>query len=300
MRIAASGQGGSLKAPRKGAPAEPEAGPPSPPRRREMRKIEMIEPNFESLGSGDERPEPQTHFLMLNCMVLTRVTERAATMSGTSTNCDNFDEEVTSYVKSLLGGFSNPSAADDLKPHLFDYDAELLKTMDGVGDGAFEYTVCKTENDLLVLSAAVFDPRDKAPEQIAEFKHGIQGQMGRSGTHYYFAFSYANAVVYLDDTLGAILEKISLGLDKYSTILSYITGHPFDLADRLGDSEVHRLVRINHTTGRRIRLERKQDEFLDAYLEWRSRRTDEAKHRVLVLADELKKLDPTFTYLPEK
>jgi len=260
----------------------------------------MIEQNFEKLSSESQGSTPPARFLMLNCMLLTRVTERASGEPGAPANSDHFDEEVTNYLKSLLGGFSNPASADALKANLFDYDTELLKTMNATQDGSFEYTVCRTEDDLLVLSAAVLDPREKTPIETAEFKHGIQGQMGRSGTHYYFAFSYANGVVYLADTVSAILEKIALGLDKYSTILSYITGKPFDLAQRLSQSEVHRLVRINEITGRRLRLERKQDEFLDAYLEWRSRRTDDAKKRVLLIAGELKKLDPSFTYSPEK
>jgi hypothetical protein len=260
----------------------------------------MIEPNFDKLDSKTTGSTMPIAFLMLNCMLLTRVTERSAAQPGTTSDSDHFDDEVTTYLKSLLGGFSNPSTAEELRANLFDYDAELLRTMDAKGDGAFEYTVCRTENDLLVLSAAVFDPRDKMPGQTSEFKHGIQGQMGRSGTHYYFAFSYANGFVYLADTVSAILEKIALGLDKYSTILSYISGKPFDLAERLSRSEVHRMVRVNETAGRRLKLERKQDEFLDAYLEWRSRRTDEAMKRVLLLADQLKKIDPTFTYSPEK
>jgi hypothetical protein len=142
---------------------------------------------------------------------------------------------------------------------------------------------------------AVFDAREVAAAGTGQFKHGAQGQMGRSGAHYYFAFSYVNAVPSMPSAADAALQKISLGLDKYATILSYITGKPFDLACRLSAGETYCLARSVETAGRRLRLERKKDEFLDAYLEWKARRTEDARQRVLVIAEELHRLDPSFT-----
>jgi hypothetical protein len=91
-------------------------------------------------------------------------------------------------------------------------------------------------------------------------------------------------------------ENLPPGLWKYSTILAYVTGQEFEFPDRFSESEIYHLVRTVAKTGRRIRLERKQNEFLDAYVDWRDNRTEEAKIKVLTVADELKRLDPTFSY----
>lgn len=248
---------------------------------------------------NDKHPDDNSNgnrwLLMINCLVLTRTTD-GRDPAGAVAKDDNFCEEAAAYVRSLLAGFSNPGLADTLVPHLFDYDVDLLKKTQAAADAAVRYVLCRTDNDLVVLSAAVLDASAVERGGASRFKHGAQGQMGRSGAHYYFAFSYVNTVPTILLVVATLLEKIGMGLDKYATILSYITGKPFDLAARLASAEVYHLERYVETTGRRIRLERKQDEFLDAYLEWREHRTEDAKKRVLLIAKELHILDPTFTY----
>jgi len=95
-----------------------------------------------------------------------------------------------------------------------------------------------------------------------------------------------------------VLDQLSKGFDKYVTILTYLRGEYFDIVKRLSDGEIYHLLRSVEASGRRLRLERKQDEFLDAYLEWKKRGTERAKKKVVVLAEELRGLDPTFKYKP--
>jgi hypothetical protein len=95
-------------------------------------------------------------------------------------------------------------------------------------------------------------------------------------------------------------EGLPLGLDKYAAILAYVTSESFTLADRFAGSEVYHLIRSVERTGNRLRLENKQNEFLDAYREWKADHNEEARKRMLTVADELRRLDPTFSYTPEK
>jgi hypothetical protein len=252
----------------------------------------MTEPALDKPAAEDSNG--RRWFLMLNCLLLTKVVDGAEAASSQPKD-DNFEEEAGAYVRNLLAGFANPAHADQLLPNLFDYDVDLLKKAQAASEATIRYTLCRTVNDLVVLSVAVFDYREAARWDMSRFTHGTQGQMGRSGAHYYFAFSYVNAVPSIATAATSLLEKIALGLDKYATILSYITGKPFDLAARLSEGEVYHLARSVETAGKRLRLERKQDEFLDAYLEWRQCRTEDAKKRVLDLAQELQRMDPTFT-----
>jgi hypothetical protein len=232
---------------------------------------------------------------MLNCLLLTRINDA----SGGGPDGDAYNEEIGTYIRSLATGVSDPSSLETLKPYLFDYDIEALRHLAASRDSAVRYLVCRAANDVLILSVGVFDA---PPGELAtpRFPNGSQGQMGRGEVYYHFAFSYANRVTGVPQAVAAVIEKIATGLEKYSTILSYMTGLPYDLTARLQDCEVHHLTRSIETTGKQKRLERKRDEFLDAYQEWKARQTEEARCRVLMAADQLRRLDPTFTYVPDQ
>jgi hypothetical protein len=122
--------------------------------------------------------------------------------------------------------------------------------------------------------------------------------MGKGQTYYHFAFSYSKRLPGLGETVSEVLEKLSKGFEKYVTILTYLRGEYFDIVKRISDGEIYHLMRSVEATGKRIQLERKQNDFLDAYMEWRIQGTDDAKHRVITIAEELKGIDPTFTYSP--
>ncbi|MFH1221267.1 MAG: hypothetical protein V1694_12560 [Candidatus Eisenbacteria bacterium] len=242
-----------------------------------------------------------TQFLMLNCLLLTQVEEAEVTDAQSGCREDHrFEEEVSSYLENLLRAFSDPPTAEHLKPYLFDYDIEVMRRLETAEDVSVKYMIATAERDLLIVAVAVFEGADQAdvPSE-AEFKHGTQGQMGRGQSHYHFAFSYSNKVVDAKQAVASLLGKFSIGLEKYTTILSYVTNGPVDVAAKFANADIYHLARSVATTGRHIRLEYKQNEFLDAYLEWRQRRTEDAKQRVLSIADELREMDPTFSYTPE-
>jgi hypothetical protein len=248
--------------------------------------------NLDSKGAKEH-----TCFLMLNCLLLTRITD-GNQPGEAGTDNDTYDDEIATYVRTLQQGISKPSDIDNLKSYLFDYDLQVLTRLGASRDGAIRYMICRAANDALVVSVGIFDAPEQEDPDNPRFPHGSQGQMGRGEAYYHFAFSYTGRVVGIAETVGAAIEKISVGLDKYATILAYITGKPFELSHRLADCDVYHLVRSIEKTGKQIRLERKQDQFLDAYLEWRASRTEEARIRMMSIADELRRLDPTFTYTP--
>jgi hypothetical protein len=123
--------------------------------------------------------------------------------------------------------------------------------------------------------------------------------MGRGQTYYHFAFSYSKRLPGVGETISDVLEQLSKGFEKYVTILTYMRGEYFDIVQRLSDGEIYHLMRSVEESGKRLKLERKQNEFLDAYMNWRNMGTEEARSRVVSIAEELRSLDPTFTYKPK-
>lgn len=244
----------------------------------------------------DAKPTDDTQLMMLNCLILSRTKE------GKSANDDDrFDEEVGAYFTSLRKAFSDPDRIELLTPYLFGYDIEALERLAHSDDGAVRYLVCKAKDDVLILAVAVFDSAGEAALPVGPpFKHGSQGQMGRGPAYFHYAFSYSRRVANAREAMEIVEEGLPLGIDKYAAILAYVTSESFTLADRFAGSEVYHLIRSVERTGQRTKLQRKHNEFLDAYLEWRDNHTEEARTRVVTVADELKRLDPNFSYTLEE
>jgi hypothetical protein len=226
---------------------------------------------------------------MLNCLLLTRV------KNDLGTGDDRFEQEVNVYLANLLTAFSKPSYIEHLRPYLSDYDIEVFRRLENSNDARLKYTIYKANADFLLFSIGVFDSAGEASLPMGpELKHGKQGQMGKGQVYYHFAFSYSRRVPGVRAAVSEVLDKLSKGFEKYVTILTYLRGEYFDIVKRLSDGEIYHLLRSVEATGKKIQLERKQNEFLDAYMDWRSQNTKEARTRVISVAAELRKLDPTF------
>jgi hypothetical protein len=238
----------------------------------------------------NKHKEP-TFFFMLNCLLLTRV------QNDLESEDSAFEQEVNVYLANLLTAFANPSYVDCLRPYLSEHDIELFRRLEKSNDARLKYTIYKANADFLLFSIGVFDSDgEHAIPPGPQFRHGHQGQMGKGQTYYHFAFSYSKRVPGIGGTMTEVLEQLAKGFDKYVTILTYLRGEYFDIVKRLSDGEIYHLMRSVEASGRRIQLEKKQDEFLDAYMAWKKHHTDRAKQKVMVLAEELRGLDPSFKY----
>jgi hypothetical protein len=123
--------------------------------------------------------------------------------------------------------------------------------------------------------------------------------MGRNQGFYHFAFSYSTGDRGTPGEIAEACKQLSMGFEKYSTILTYSAGMYYDLGERLAQAEVYKLTRATEATRRRSALERKRNEFLDAYLAWKRQRDEAARDRMRLVAEDLRSLDPSFTFKPK-
>jgi hypothetical protein len=162
----------------------------------------------------------------------------------------------------------------------------------------------RTEDDVLVTTVGFFqndDPGSYSKEP--EYTNGKQGQMGRGETHFRFAFTFTHRVSHLEEAIGDVLKQLATGFDKYVTIVSYLQGEPYNLERRFAGAEVYVLDRSVEESLKKLKIKLKQDEFLDAYLKLKDASDmragyEDLKHRVDLLAAELRRLDPSFTFDP--
>ena len=240
----------------------------------------------------DKHKEP-TFFFMLNCLLLTRV------QNDLESDDSAFEQEVNVYLANLLTAFANPSYIGCLRPYLSEHDMELFTRLKNSNDARLKYTIYRANADFLLFSIGVFDSAGEQSIPLGpQFKHGHQGQMGKGQTYYHFAFSYSKRVPGVAETMTEVLEQLARGFEKYVTILTYVRGEYFDIVKRLSDGEIYHLMRSVEASGKRLRLEKKQNEFLDAYMDWKNHHTERARRRVMALAEELRGLDPGFRYKP--
>ena len=236
--------------------------------------------------------------ITLNCLLLTRYgDDKTATREA-------FKDEVDIYISSLMAAFKNPARAEHLKPYLNAPDLDLFRRLREASDARVKYVIYRTEDDVLVTTVAFFENEDpdsysKEPERT----NGKQGQMGRGETHFRFAYTYTHLVPDVNAALAGVLEEIAAGFDKYVTIVTYLQGEPYILERRFRDAEVYVLDRSVAESLKQLKIKIKQDEFLDAYLKLKAASDmrpgyDDLKHRVDLLAAELRELDPSFTFDP--
>jgi hypothetical protein len=261
----------------------------------------MNEKNFLG-GSSSPNTEPASLF-MLSCALLTREESKPG---GPAPNRPiqgpaetPFSAKVDGCLRNVLAAFTRPSSIEDLVLHLSEHDLELFRRFAQSDNATVRYKIYRTDRDFLLMSVGRFDSRGKDTLPVGpEFRHGNQGQMGRNPGYYHFTFSYTAGEPGTAGEMAGIYKQLAMGFQKYATILTYSAGMYYDLAERLAGAEFYDLVRSTDGARRKMELESKRNEFLDAYLAWKSQHTEAARRRMQLVAKDLRNLDPTFSYRP--
>ena len=104
-----------------------------------------------------------------------------------------------------------------------------------------------------------------------------EAHIGRGKTYYHFAYSYSRQMHRKNAGVSEVLEKLSVGFDKYIRILSHMRGEYLDLIKRLSNGEVYHLERSINEHSRQELLRVKQDELLELYSAWKRQPSAEAE-----------------------
>ncbi len=93
-----------------------------------------------------------------------------------------------------------------------------------------------------------------------------------------------------------VLEKLSVGFDKYIRILSHMRGEYLDLIKRLSSGEVYHLERSINEHSRQELLRLKQDELLEMYSAWKRQPSPEAEENLERIVGEIRQINPQFKF----
>jgi hypothetical protein len=231
---------------------------------------------------------------MINCLLYSRME------TGLVSNQDFYDEDVNVYLAHLLHSFLNPEYVEQSKKYLSKYDADVFRRLQNSTDARLKYAIYKTNADFLLVSIGIFD-QPLTPGQVEKMKPAEEAYVGRGKTYYHFAYSYSQQIHRRNAGISEVLEKLSVGFEKYLKILSHMRGEYLDLSRRLSEGEVFHLERTVNEAGRQEQIRAKQDQLLELYSAWRSTPSAELEEDMQRVVSEIRELSPGFQFeLPRR
>ena len=93
-----------------------------------------------------------------------------------------------------------------------------------------------------------------------------------------------------------MLEKLTLGLERYHKLLSHMKGEYWSVSKRFKKAQVIRLERKVDEDAKEQMLREMQDLLLDAYSEWKKTGERSLLEQMRGLAHEIRQLSPDFQF----
>ena len=235
-----------------------------------------------------------TYYFMINCLLYSRME------TGLVSNQDFYDEDVNVYLAHLLHSFVNPEYVEQSRKFLSKYDTDVFRRMANSTDARLKYLIYKTNADFLLVSIGIFD-NPGAATSPRKLQPAEEAYVGRGKTYYHFAYSYAQQMHRKNQGVSEVLEKLSVGFDKYLRILSHMRGEYLDLVKRLSNGEVYHLERSINEHSQQELLRVKQDELLEMYSAWKTDPSQQHVKDLERIVGEIQQINPSFKFqLPSR
>lgn len=254
--------------------------------------------NYVDIGTPRREPRPAYHFMM-KCLLYSRME------TGLVSNQDFYDEDVNVYIAHLLNSFIDPKYIDRASRYLSKYDTEVFARLADSKDARLKYTLYKTNADFLLVSLGIFDnpvatdPVNRSEAVTAErrvFAPNEEAYIGRGKTYYRFAYTYSEQLHSPHAAITEVLEKLSLGFEKYLRILAHMRGEYLNLLDKLSRGEVYHLERCVDENQKADDTHALQDRFLDLFLEWKRTGDGKVKQEIEAIVARIHAIDPSFAF----
>src|SRR5213075_3535563 len=104
---------------------------------------------------------------------------------------------------------------DQSKKFLSKYDTDVFRRLSTSTDARLKYLIYKTNADFLLVSIGIFDNPRGAGASSRKLQPSEEAYIGRGKTYYHFAYSYSQQMHRKNAGVSEVLEKLSVGFDKY-------------------------------------------------------------------------------------
>ncbi len=201
------------------------------------------------------------------------------------TNKGIYDEDVNAYLAGLLLSYIDPTYLQAISQVVSAYELDIFEEVRKSEDRYHTYWIYKVNADDLLVSLGIFK----------HFREQPRGDLEKLKRYYVCASEYQRRIYGKSTAVGEIQEKLADRTERYLTILSGARGEYLHFMDHLHPEQMAELGTHLDEFERELPLKEKQNEFLDAYLEWKAgTRDNPLRQKLLHLVQELKNLDATF------
>lgn len=196
-----------------------------------------------------------------------------------------YDEDVNTYLAGLLVSYIDPQYLKAISKILSQHDIDVYQAVAKAEDRVHVYRIYKVNADDLLVTLGVF--RRLWQEAKAE--------LGRAKRYYAYASLYQRRIYGKATAVGEIQTKLAQRTERYLSILSGAREDYLHFVEQVRSEELFAFHRHLQRLEMKLPLKAVQDEFLDAYSDWRKGTRDPSvRQRLLRLIHRLKELDPAF------
>ena len=227
----------------------------------------------------------QSLFFMLNALLQARIDIDDETTD---------DEDVNVYLASLLHSLVDTATAQYGQVSL--YDSDVWRQAEN-GDLRSRYQIYRANADHVLVEIALFDrPWTRARGGRPQYQPAQKRLEERGRLYYTVAASLEQKLKYGSTAVSVVLDKLSGRFDLYSRILRRVRSSHLNLFARLSNGEAFHLERHAQEGAKPALIRHGRDKFLDAYGEWMTTASRQARQRVNRLGESLQQLDPGFEF----
>ena len=247
---------------------------------------------WKPVGKGASTPSP-AYFYMIDNLLESRME------SSYPSNSEFFDEDVNVYLAGLLTSRIYSGGPGGAREVITTYDIPLFETVGRESDPRKRFTAYRANADDLLLRLAVFDnPTGRRPGSAPHMAMTREAWAGRGAAYYRLAWAAAAETFRRPTAIGDVMEKLSMGFDRYARVLSDMRASCLNMIPVLSDGQMFHLERSVLEEDRRKEVAAAYDTFLDALSAYRKSREPREKRRLEAAAGKLKRLDPSFNFDP--
>jgi len=207
-------------------------------------------------------------------------------------------EDVDGYLATLKDQFE---AQVPLPPErlrlLSRFDVASWRRLASATRGSLQYQILRTPEDFLLIAVGLFEHAGpNVPNRREGMLPGEEADVGRSPNWYHFSYTYGELLEQPSKQIAGLLEKLTLGLERYHKVLSHMRGEYWSAERRFARAQVIRLERHVDDEAREQSLKEMHDRLLDVYSEWKRTGEKQLLDQIRGLAREIRELSPDFQF----
>ncbi|MBN1576761.1 MAG: hypothetical protein JW913_09430 [Chitinispirillaceae bacterium] len=205
------------------------------------------------------------------------------------------DQELNVYIAGLLNSLVRSDSLLRQKPYISPFDTDVRQWLANHPGLRSAYNVYRENADFGLMLFGIFS----GYEHEGSYHHIViaeHDEQGRIALYYELA---ASALAHLqgnNTSLIDVFETLSKHLDEILRILQHTAHSYFDLMERMSEGSLFHLERELDEMNERKWYDEKLDEFLKCYAAYKEQPSDAGKERLLMLAEELKRLNADFKF----